>query len=265
MEYLYETHLHTNQASACGKSRGREYISRYKDLGYTGIIVTDHFYRGCSALSQSLPWPKWVDAFCRGYEDAREEGERRGLDVFFGWEETYDGDDYLVYGLDKDWLLQHPEVRRWTRKEQFDQARRCGGCVVHAHPFRQYYYLSGIRLYGCVDAVEAANGGNQRSFDALAWAYAKKIGVPVLAGTDIHRVDDAYHDSTFGVYLDKKMENITDYVKAVKNNNISGLKVPEGRFDICGNERVLLPVDIRDNMERKIKKNIFEFLELTSN
>jgi len=124
--YLYEPHLHTSQASACGISPGREYIKRYQDLGYTGIIVTDHFYGGNTAIDRNLPWPKWVDAFCRGYEDARDEGERRGLDVFFGWEETFDGDDYLVYGLDKEWLLQHPEARYWTRKEQYETVS-CGG------------------------------------------------------------------------------------------------------------------------------------------
>ena len=249
MAYLYETHLHTSQASACGISRGHEYISRYKDLGYTGIIVTDHFYRGNTAIDRNLPWPKWVTAFCRGYEDAREEGVRRGLDVFFGWEETYDGDDYLVYGLDKQWLLEHPEVCRWTRREQFKEAKRYKGCVVQAHPFRQYHYINRICLSGSVDAVEAANAANQRSFDALAWAYAKKIKVPITAGSDIHRASDAQFD-LFGVLLDKKMETITDYVKAIQNNTLAGLKVTPGRFDLRGDEKVLLPVDILDNMDQ---------------
>lgn len=44
MSYLYEVHLHTNAASACARSAGSEYISYYKNLGYDGIIVTDHFF-----------------------------------------------------------------------------------------------------------------------------------------------------------------------------------------------------------------------------
>ena len=246
MPYLYETHLHTSQASACGRSLGREYIKYYKDLGYTGIIVTDHFYRSSTAINQSLPWRKWVEAFCRGYEDAREEGGRQGLDVFFGWEETFHGDDYLVYGLDKEWLFQHPEVCRWTLKEQFQQVRFYGGCVVHAHPFRQSYYIGSIRLSSHVDAVEAGNGGNQRSFDALAWAYAKKINVPVTAGSDIHRASDIYRDSIFGVYLSKKMKTIGDYVQAIRNNSLIGLNVPAGRFDLQGDEKIILPVENLD-------------------
>jgi len=261
MAYLYETHLHTKEGSACGISRGRDYIQRYLDLGYTGIIITDHFFRGSCAVSRYLRWDKWVHEFCRGYENAREEGARRGLDVFFGWEETFDGDDYLVYGLDKQWLLEHPEAVGWTRKEQFEETRRWGGCVVQAHPFRQYHYIGRISLSGAVDAVEAANGANQRSFDALAWAYAKKLNLPVTAGSDIHRVDDMYGDNVLGVYLDKRMETIGDYVDVIRNNSIKKLKAPPGRFDLKGDERLLLPIEIREEQNHSVVKNFSGFLK----
>ena len=260
MAYLYETHLHTSQGSACGVSRGREYVKRYLDLGYSGIIITDHFIWGNCAIDRRLPWEKFVSNFCLGYEDAREEGARRGLGVFFGWEQTFDGDDYLVYGLDKEWLLKHPEVIRWTRKEQFEEAGRYGGCVVQAHPFRQYYYIDHIHLSMCVDAVEAANSGNEQSFDALAWAYAKKIGVTVTAGSDIHAAKDIRPETVFGVSLDKKMETISDYVDAIKNNTISNLRISSGRFTLYGNERVVLPVDIRDRKDNSVGMSLQKFL-----
>jgi hypothetical protein len=262
MPYLYETHLHTSQGSSCGRSRGREYVQKYLDLGYTGIIITDHFFNGNTAADRNLPWKKWVERFCRGYEDALEEGYRRGLDVFFGLEETFAGDDYLVYGLDKEWLLEHPEAAGWTRKQLCEEVRRYGGCVVQAHPFRQYNYIESICLSGCVDAVEAANAGNERSFDALAWAYCKKLNVAATAGSDIHLAMDIRGDVVFGVYLDKKMETIADYVSAVRNKDIQGLRVPAGRFDLYGYEKVLLPLDIRDSDDRKKKKKLAEFLEL---
>ena len=236
MAYLYETHLHTREGSSCGVSRGREYVQRYLDLGYTGIIVTDHFFRGNCRADRNLPWNKWVQESCRGYENAREEGERRGLDVFYGWEESFGGDDYLVYGLDKGWLLEHPEAACWTRQEQFEEVRRCGGCVVHAHPFR---YARNIKrpplAIGCVDGIEAANSGNEQISDALAWAHAKKLKVSATAGSDIHYAGDIRPQTVFGVYLDRKMETIADYVSAVQNNTISSLQVPSGRFDLNGN------------------------------
>jgi len=250
--YLYETHLHTCLGSACGVSRGYEYIQAYKDLGFSGIIVTDHFYNGNCAVSRSLPWKRWVEAFVRGYEEARNEGEKRGLDVFFGWEETFDGDDYLVYGLDKEWLLAHPECRSWSRKEQFEEVSAAGGCVVQAHPFRQHYYISLITLCPkLVHAVEAANAGNNDdSYDALAFAYAKSAGLPVTAGSDIHRACDLKRSAPFGVYIDKKITSIAGYVDAVRGNSISGLHVRPGRLALSGKPSVSLPIKIRDEHDK---------------
>jgi hypothetical protein len=232
------------------------------DLGYTGIIVTDHFYNGHCSLNRNLPWEKWVHEFCRGFEEAREEGARRGLDVFFGWEETFDGaDDYLIYGLDKEWLLEHPEARFWTRKEQFEVVNHYGSCVVQAHPFRQSFYINCIRLHDYVDAIEIGNGANQRPHDALARAYTNKYKIPAVAGSDLHQVQDLYNDNAFGVYLDKKMETIADYVKAVKNNTIKGLKAPVGRFDLLGDEKILLPLVIRDKQAQNIGNDFLKFLK----
>ena len=258
MSYLYETHLHTVNSSACAVSHGSEYISIYKDLGYSGIIVTDHFYNGNTSVPRGLPWREWINQFCQGYEESRNEGERQDFDVFFGWEETFDGcDDYLVYGLDKAWLLEHPEAQHWTRVEQYLTVRAAGGCVVQAHPFRQHSYIRRVILStGCVDAVEAANAGNhERSYDALAMRYARKLNLPVTAGSDMHEAAEAGQRNLFGVFLENKMNTIYDYAAAVCHNAIIGMSVSPGRCDYQGDEDVVLPVEIRDQNDRSTGNN----------
>ena len=257
MRYLYETHLHTAEVSKCASSRGADYIAAYIDKGYTGIIVTDHFFNGNCALPRRLPWKEWVNQFCIGYERAKEEGDKRGLDVFFGWEETFDsGDDYLVYGLDKKWLLEHEQVRNWTRGEQYRIVKQSGGCVVQAHPFRQRDYIQRIVLStGCADGVEVANCGNAVSFDSLAYRYAKKLGKTMTAGTDIHNVSNVYDGNVLGVYLNKKLNNITDYVKAICNNEIAGINANLLNLKADYNEDVWLPVEIRDENDKKTYKH----------
>jgi len=252
MAYIYETHLHTAGVSKCAVSKGADYIAPYKDMGYTGIIVTDHFYHGNSGLSKKLPWNEWVNEFCRGYEEAKEEGDKRGLDVFFGWEEAFDTcDEYLVYGLDKAWLLEHPEMRFWSRGEQYAAVKKAGGCVVQAHPFRERDYISRVVLStGCVDGIEVANRGNEESADALAFRYATKLKKTMTAGTDIHDAKLVKYDNVFGVYLEKKLDSIADYVKAICNNEIAGLKTDESRLVFHGTEDVKLPVDVRDENDR---------------
>jgi hypothetical protein len=258
MSYLYETHLHTRLSSACADSKGSEYVRHYKKLGYSGIIVTDHFFNGNTAIPRSLPWKEWVKQFCKGYEEARNEGEKQGIDVFFGWEETFDDcDDYLVYGLDKEWLLDNPGARDWTRGEQYREVRAAGGCVVQAHPFRQHSYIRQVVLSaGCVDAVEAANATNdEKSYDALALRYAQNLGLPATAGSDMHDVYYAINGMVFGIYTENKLNTIDDFVGVIRNNRIADIRISKGRCDFRGNEFVTMPVDIRDKNDMSTGKS----------
>lgn len=236
MAYRYETHLHTCQGSACGRSTGREHVRYYKDIGYTGIFVSDHFYRGNSAIDRSLPWPEWVKRFCAGYEDAAEEGAKVGLDVFFAWEESIEGDDYLIYGLDKEWLIAHPEARTWTRREQFETVRAGGGCVVQAHPFRIRDYIKHIHLSPrFVDAVEVANAGNDLFSDVYARRYAQEHGFLMTAGSDNHlSVPGMDQGKVYGVELPQRLTCAGDYVRLILAHEQPGLICPEGRFDPAG-------------------------------
>ena len=259
MKYLYETHLHTSPSSACGISRGSEYIKAYIDKGYTGIFVTDHFYNGNTGIPRDLPWREWVNNFCQGYEEAKNTGDKLGFDVFFGWEETFDlCDDYLIYGLDKNWLIEHPEARYWTRGEQYRAVKESGGCVVQAHPFRERHYIKKIVLStGCVDAIEIGNSANHKeSFDALARRYAEHLGLPFTAGSDVHDVQIVRDGDIFGIYLDKKLNSPADLVQAILNNQITGLNMYPGHCDYRGNETISLPVEIRNAHDVVIRNNL---------
>lgn len=112
--YLYETHLHTSQGSACACCTGAEMAKACKEAGYTGIIVTDHNWGGNTAVNRRMPWREWVNEFYKGYEDAKRMGDNIGLDVFPGYEAGYQGTEFLIYGIGKNicWSIlrlgQHP-------------------------------------------------------------------------------------------------------------------------------------------------------------
>ena len=72
--------------------------------------MTDHFFRGNTAIPRELPWEERIELFWRGYEDALEEGLKVGLDVFFGLEQNFTGDEYLVYGLSKEYEVSCEEL-----------------------------------------------------------------------------------------------------------------------------------------------------------
>ena len=232
MPYLYETHMHTCLASKCGKSTGREHVRRYRDLGFAGIIITDHFFGGNCAVDRSLPWEEKIKQFCSGYEDALNEGLKIGFPVFFGWEQGYGDDEYLVYGLDKDWLLAHPEIEHCSRRRQLELAHEGGGCVIQAHPFRMRGYMTYIRVAPrFCDGAEVANAGNFPVNDVYAYGYAKEFGLVMTAGSDNHdssRIESA--DQLFGVSLEQPLETIHDYVRLILNRGKIGLHVPPERF-----------------------------------
>lgn len=60
MSYKYETHMHTSEGSACGRSSAEEMVRSYKEQGYTGVFVTDHFFNGNCSVDRSLPWAEKV-------------------------------------------------------------------------------------------------------------------------------------------------------------------------------------------------------------
>lgn len=217
MQYKYETHLHTSQGSQCGHNTGREMAVAHKEAGYTGIIVTDHFFYGNTAPDRNLPWDKWVHEFCSGYRDAKATGDEIGLDVFFGWESGYNGTEFLVYGLSEEWLLNHPEIRDASVEEQLRLVHSDGGIVIHAHPFREESYISEIRLFPeFVDGVEAYNARNKtHAMNDKAVEYAARYNFPITAGSDVHGVDVIGS----GMLFPDKLRDINDFIAHVMGRN----------------------------------------------
>ena len=226
-EYLYETHMHTAEASACATGSGAEMVRAYKALGYSGVIVTDHFFNGNTAIPGYLPWEKRVELFCRGYENALEEGKKCGFHVFFGWEYTYDGTDFLTYGLGKDFLLEHPDIIDWPVEKYLKVVREHGGFVVHAHPFREAYYITKIRLYPHdVDAVEVVNASHRNPrFNERAREYAEKHGLLILSGSDAHHTDCIFRG---GMAFDREIRTIQEFIEVVKSKK--GYRLLPGIF-----------------------------------
>ena len=259
MPYLYETHMHTCQASACGRSTGAEQARFYKSLGYTGIIITDHFFGGNCAVPRDLPWRERVDRFCAGYEDALAEGQRIGLDVFFAWEQNYDGDEYLIYGPDKAWLLSHPDVEHWTRRKQLEEIHRAGGAVIQAHPFRNRDYIKYILL--CpkyCDGIEVANTGNFAYNDAMALRYAREYDLFVTAGSDNHHAANADPAKLMAMASDERLTSVMDYAARLRARRGVRPVVPEGRFDVDPAEAPRLDVfwvDEDDPEMRRVPTN----------
>lgn len=240
--YLYETHLHTCESSACAHNTGAEMARACKEYGYTGIFVTDHNWGGNTRIDRGLSWEAWVDKFCEGYEHAKAEGDRIGLDVFFGYEAGFQGTEFLLYGIDKAWMHAHPELWTATIEEQYRLVHEAGGLVMHAHPYREEPYIPKIRLFPeWVDGVEGINATHSNShsmahndpaYDVRAIQYAGEHNMPMSAGSDIHSTSLLGG----GVAFRRKLTSAQDYVKAILTGEDYVLTNGEVWYDKKGNE-----------------------------
>ena len=218
MSYRYETHLHTCQGSACASATGGEMARVHKNAGYSGIFITDHFFNGNTAVPEGLPWRQRVELFCRGYEEALEVGTEIGLQVFFGFEYNYHGAEFLVYDLDKKWLLEHEDIHLLSPRKALAMMHEDGAFIVQAHPFRERNYIDHFQLFPRdIDAVEAINAANAPGENERAFQFAKMFDLPVTSGSDSHHVNLLYGG---GVETPEKMKNPADYLHWMRSGEL---------------------------------------------
>ncbi len=213
-KYKYETHAHTSEVSKCSRISAVKLVQLYKEYGYSGVCITDHFFNGNTTVPSELSWSERVELFCKGYQYAYQEGRRIGIDVFFGWEYSYLGTDLLTYGLDKEWLLSHPEVLSIDINQYCDLVHKYGGFIVHAHPFREAEYMDMIRLLPRkVDAVETDNSCRTDFENKLAKQYSDNYNLLKTAGSDNH---SGKLERFSGLQLSRPLKNVNDMVNSIR-------------------------------------------------
>lgn len=218
--YRIDTHVHTAEVSPCARLGAVKLVQLYRDAGYNGIIVTDHFYSGSPAFadrSGTGSGPSWSEKIARyraGYLAAREAGARERLDVFFGMEVSLDlvpGNDFLVLGVDEPFLLGHPDLLSWPLERLSAELRAAGALLVQAHPFRHYCTAQSARL---LDGVEVVNGNpGHDSRNALAAGYARDHRLFETAGSDTHREEEV---GNAGLLLPRRPDSIADVISMIR-------------------------------------------------
>jgi hypothetical protein len=225
MMYLYETHLHSAPVSACGASAPKDLVHAYRKRGYAGFILTDHFLNGNSGCPHHLPWDKKMDFFVSGYEEAKREGDKYGFGVFLGWEYAIHGSEFLTYGLDKDFMLAHPDFDKLDIETYSALVRENGGYIAQAHPYRQAPWVAHPYPVAphLIDGVEAFNAGQTDESNKKALDFARLHNLPMQAGSDAHGVNVHFAS---GIGLKKKASDIQDIINAIKERQVELICYP---------------------------------------
>ena len=140
--YLYEMHQHTAACSACSAADPEQVVRALAADGFSGVVLTEHFYHGNTAVRRDRPWERFVRAYEESFLRMKAIGERLGLDVLFGIEEGVgSGKEVLLYGIRPQLLYDHPELAAEMTEDEYlpllsSVVHEAGGLVFQAHPFR---------------------------------------------------------------------------------------------------------------------------------
>lgn len=190
--YKIETHLHTTHSSRCGWLDAQTLIAGYKEAGYRGIIVTDHYNRTTfDYLHVDLKSDEnKVQRFLDGYHRMKEEGAKVGIQVYKGAELRFDesDNDYLLYGYHNDLLADPDMIFRMGIAAFAPIARAQGAIIIQAHPYRRKC-TPAISCY--LDGVEVRNTSpRHENHNERAVEYARDFGLIATCGSDCHRLED---------------------------------------------------------------------------
>lgn len=186
MSIKIEMHLHTKESSPCAKVDVKDALVMFKEKGYDAVIITDHFYH--NIYESYSCWKDIVDKFLLGYKEALKVADSIGIKVFLGMEIRFpqNYNDYLVYGIDEEFIYQHEYIYN-TSLEEFFNLVKDKYVVVQAHPFRwgntlyDVNYLHGIEILN-------TNPHNNCPND-LAYNEWIKTDLIATCGCDFHKVD----------------------------------------------------------------------------
>lgn len=228
--YRYETHMHTAPVSKCGRASVRESLEFYKSIGYDGIFITNHFLDGNINISPEVPYQEKIEFYFSDYEEALSLSDEIGIKVFCGVELSCGGTDFLIYGLDKQWYLDHPEIMEMKKSEELPFMMEHGALVIQAHPFREAAYIDHIRLYPrCIHGVEVINASRNEFENGMAAQFAGNYGLLEFAGTDNHVA--GRKPRLAGMCSDTPIEDEQDFVTRVKNGEMQVFEIANPQFD----------------------------------
>lgn len=230
--YRYETHVHTSPVSKCARATVRETVEFYRALDYDGIIITNHFLDSNINIDPDTPYKKKLDFYYADADEAAALGKELGLQVFCGEELSYGGTDFLIYGLDRRFYYEHPEIMGMNKRTELELLKAAGAFISQAHPYREARYIDHIRLYPrSVHAVETMNANRTELENRMADAYADAYGLLKTAGTDNHLA--GRQKKLAGMECPYRLSSCADFVQAVKNGDmrIFTLEMPEGGWE----------------------------------
>lgn len=218
-KYKTELHCHSCEISECASVDLNEIIEKYTQYGYSSLVLTNHLW-SWDCKDNFEKYKQKVDDLFAVCDKARElAGDR--LNIINGVELALrDGNDYLLYGVTKEFLLSEKDISSLITQQLKDRANAYGIIVIHAHPLRfGQWHLPPEEI----DGYEIYNGHPeaQSNNDAAELIFKRLKGKILTSGSDFHY---HHHIPRAGIATDQPITNMDELMATLRSGNYSIIK-----------------------------------------
>ncbi len=219
MKYKYDLHCHTSPVSFCAVHSVKDIINTYIKNGYNGVVITNHINAQTFMEQPTSRWKDLMEYFLSDYREALKVAKGK-LTVLLGAEIRFheNANDYLLYGVDEEFLLKHEHMTHVGVKAFSKLARENGVLLFQAHPFRNGMTITRPEL---LDGIETYNAHPRHdSRNELAELWKEKYNLLCSAGSDTHRTDDIGS----GILTDIEIKDNQTLIEVLKSGNFEIIK-----------------------------------------
>lgn len=211
MEKFYKTelHTHTKPVSGCSDIEAEQLVKIYKEKGYDGVVLTNHFTRCLQGetVEEKIKW------YLEDYYKCYEEGKLIDLNVILGAELrfTENNNDYLIFGICPEDLIQIYEMLPYGIDRFYKECKNEKNIIIQAHPFRDG--MESVKRES-LDGIEVFNmHPNHNSRIGLAAKYANENNMIATCGSDFHHHGQ---ECLCGIITKKQLRNSYDVANVLK-------------------------------------------------
>ena len=223
--FKLETHCHTYKTSHCATTPNQMLIDLYKNKGYNGIVVTNHFSKTIyNDYLAGATHAQKMDNYFNAFYEFKSLCNGNGIKAFLGAEvrvvdkNDADGTEYIILGFSKD-IFYKEKLFNLTQAELFSLVNEQGALMYQSHPFRTGV-VAGDPKY--MHGAESFNGHyHHKNDNDKALEFCVKNDLIKLSGTDFHHEDQPI---TAGIILPSCVDSEKELANEIFNGNFTLIK-----------------------------------------